>query len=90
MKTNVVLFPRHKLYKCDCGDGECIYCSGGLAHCVTCGGSEGSLPEDCPQVRMTETQGNMVYNGEIDFRRKLGGWTSWTRAREMTARGKTL
>lgn len=89
-KTNVILFPRHKFHRCECGEPGCMYCEGGLCYCTTCGGGEGSLTEDCPQVRMTEEQERLVYEGVVDFRRKLGGWTSWTRAKEMVARGQLL
>lgn len=40
-----------------------------LAHCKVCGGAEGSLPTDCPGVRMSPAQEGAVQRGEIDFRR---------------------
>jgi hypothetical protein len=84
--SNVITFPRHKLKRCDCGDGACQYCGGGLAYCTTCCGFEGAMPEDCPQVRMTNEQADLVYQGKIDYRLKHGGWTEWTREREFAVR----
>ena len=57
----------HVQVKCtdpDCG-GTCFACC--LAWCMTCGGAEGSLPTECPGVRMTGAQGDAVYDGELDF-----------------------
>lgn len=84
----ILTFPKHRLYRCDghCEQEHCPYCDGGLSYCPTCGGAEGSLPEDCPQRRMTDEEEKAVYRGELDFRVKLGGWTTWTRAREMAIR----
>lgn len=55
----------HKL--CDCDKDRCPACSGGLALCTICGGAEGSLPYECPGVRMTSQQGDDVYARKIDF-----------------------
>jgi ATPase subunit of ABC transporter with duplicated ATPase domains len=38
----------------------------GLAYCLVCGGAEGSLPIDCPQVRMTADQRDGVFTGNLD------------------------
>jgi hypothetical protein len=65
-------------------------CGGGIHFCTRCGGFEGTLTEDCPGVPMTEAQGDAVYEGELDFRFRHGGWTTWTRQREMQARAMTL
>lgn len=53
---------------CDCGEGTCWYCGGGLAWCATCGGAEGSLPTDCPGEEMSEATEDRVYAGAIDYR----------------------
>lgn len=58
----------------------------GLSYCPTCGGAEGSLPEHCPQRRMTQDEEEAVYEDRLDYRR--GVWTTWTRAH--TARVKRL
>jgi len=59
----------------ECSDPECFGCEGGLAHCTVCGGAEGSLPTDCPGVRMSYVQQDLVYEGKIDFR--VGrGWVT--------------
>ncbi len=61
-----------------------LWGEGQLAHCPTCGGAEGDLPEHCPQRRMTEEEGAAVYAETLDYRR--GRWTTWTRAHEMRVR----
>jgi ATPase subunit of ABC transporter with duplicated ATPase domains len=38
----------------------------GFANCTVCGGSEGSLPTDCPQVLMTADQRDSVYAGKLN------------------------
>lgn len=75
----VVRFPGHKFMPRE----------DGLAVCETCRAGEGQLPEDCPGRVMTEDEANMVYSGEIDYRVRHGGWTTWTREREMAARRLT-
>lgn len=65
----------HKWYECKCNRLGCQFCDGGLAACTVCGGFEGSLPTDCPGVRMTQVQIDLVYEGKIDFR--VGrGWVT--------------
>lgn len=39
----------------------------GLKHCKICGGAEGSLPTDCPGVKMTPEQDDAVYQGLLDY-----------------------
>ena len=39
----------------------------GLAHCKVCGGAEGSLPTECPGVRMCPEQEARVQAGFDDF-----------------------
>lgn len=92
MPSNVLVFPRrHLFYKCDGDhpDGRpCMYCDGGLSHCTVCGGGEGSLPEHCPGVRMTDEQERAVYAGDLDYRAKHGGWTDWSRDKENAVRAR--
>ena len=91
MPTNVLVFPRkHTYYKCPGGHwGEpCMYCDGGLSRCTTCGGAEGSLTEHCCGRRMTDAEEAAVYRGDLDFRAGQGGWTEWTRDRQMAVRRK--
>lgn len=58
-----------------CISQSCFICEGGLGVCTVCGGTEGSLPTDCPGVRMTRVQNDLVYEGKIDFR--VGrGWVT--------------
>lgn len=40
--------------------------------CTTCNGAEGTLPTDCPGVKMTSEQQDAVYAGRLDFRG--GAW----------------
>jgi hypothetical protein len=39
----------------------------GLAHCMVCGGAEGSMPTECPGVRMTPEQEQAVYDGRLNY-----------------------
>ena len=48
----------------------------GLAHCKVCGGAEGSLPTDCPGERMTQLQEDAVYQGWLDFKDGVWGYTT--------------
>lgn len=66
--SNVVAFPRHKLYRCDETCDGCFFCHGGLASCTTCGGAEASLPTHCPQVKMDSLMCACVQDGTCDFR----------------------
>lgn len=70
---DVLPFWKHKLVKWE-----------SLAHCPTCGGAEGDLPEHCPQRKMTEEERAAIYRDELDFRK--GHWTTWTRNKEMRVR----
>jgi hypothetical protein len=70
----VVRFPGHKLHHCERDCAGCMFCEGGLAYCVTCGGGEGSLPTDCPGYRMPQPVERDVYAGVLDYRR-VEGWT---------------
>lgn len=39
----------------------------GLLHCMVCSGAEGSLPIECPGRRMTDSEQDAVYAGQLDF-----------------------
>jgi hypothetical protein len=69
----VTLFPRHKLRRCTDHDCRgCSYCIGKLVSCERCGGTEGSLPTDCPGFRMSEVTQENILAGRLDFTRKKG------------------
>ena len=46
----------------------------GCAACRICGGMEGSIPTECPGIKMTAEQSDDVYEGRADFRD--GVWVS--------------
>lgn len=60
----------------------------GLGGCTVCGSYEGEMPTDCPAREMTDRERELVLDGEIDFRVSQGGWTTWTRWRELQTRGR--
>ncbi len=65
----------HMYQTCDCGEGSCVICGGGLAICTVCGGAEGSLTTDCCGRKITEEEVHRIYNlGELDF--KNGNWVN--------------
>jgi hypothetical protein len=73
---NIIVFPRHKLARCDghIDDWEernCVLCKG-LSWCVTCGGAEGSMPSDCPGTRLRFETLDTIQKGDLDFRFKEG------------------
>jgi len=45
----------------------------GLAFCRTCGGTEGSIPTECPGRQMLTPEADRVYAGSLDF--VNGAWT---------------
>jgi len=59
----------HTEYKCpeDCSNPCCSYCYGGLFTCIVCGGTEGSLPTECPGRCMTVDEKDKVYAGKLDY-----------------------
>ena len=63
---------KHVRYVCQCRKQYCQFCDGGLFSCTVCGGFEGSLPTDCPGVRMTEQQEQNIYAGQLDYREGRG------------------
>ncbi|MFA7287381.1 MAG: hypothetical protein WC055_00730 [Melioribacteraceae bacterium] len=62
----------HTWHKCDCGEGPCVYCGGGLGVCDVCGGVEGSLSSECCGYKLDEFVLEAIYNGGLDF--KDGKW----------------
>jgi hypothetical protein len=60
-------------------DRHCSICDGGLSLCTVCHGAEGTLPAECPGVKMTDEQQRAVYAGEINFTN--GEWTRQFRAK---------
>ena len=80
----IIKFPRHKLMNCRGTACEgCPACEWNAAICQTCGGAEGSLATECPQVRMTMQQSDDVHAGRLDFVR--GQWVTKDRPK-MTGR----
>lgn len=63
---------KHTWHECDCTEGPCVYCGGGLSSCDVCLGAEGSLPTDCPGEPMGKEREARVYAGEIDYREGRG------------------
>lgn len=65
---------KHTKYICKGGHDYpgCIFCDGGLFLCTVCKGFEGTLPTDCPGVKMTEGQSDAVYAGMLDYREGRG------------------
>ena len=55
-------------------DRTCPCCEWGAMTCAVCGGSEGELPADCPQVEMTEDERDAVMQGRADYIQAAGGW----------------
>ena len=45
----------------------CAYCDGGLFLCTKCMGLEGSLPTDCPGVKMSMETADEVYGRGVDY-----------------------
>jgi len=64
----------HKLY--DVGAGREDSNFEGLMACSVCRGAEGTLPSECPGVKMTDDQQRQVMACEIDF--KEGAWITPT------------
>lgn len=66
---------KHTEYKCENLEGKtyphevsghCQFCDGGLGACTVCNGAEGTLPSDCPGVKMSQEQQDQVYHGVSD------------------------
>lgn len=63
----------------NCRNIHCNICEGGLFSCSICGGTEVTLPTECPGGRMTADEQDGVGAGQMDF--KKGHW--W-----LTKKGK--
>lgn len=68
---------------CDCnGEGHCVICDGGLAHCKVCGLGEVQLDEtpECPGPANPEDGTIWTWpNGEMYcFKKEKGGWVELT------------
>ena len=59
----------HEYYKCrlDCDDAHCVYCRGGLASCVVCGGAEAELTKHCAGRRLTTDELSAVEAGSLNY-----------------------
>jgi len=44
----------------------------GLIECTVCTGAEGTLPTDCPGIRIPANQQDQIHRGELDY--KDGEW----------------
>lgn len=51
----------------ECNEEVCWICEGRLFLCTICGGAEGTLPYECPGVRMTQAQATDVISLRKDF-----------------------
>jgi len=60
---------------------HCPFCEEEILACATCGGAEGSLPKQCPGVKISEDDQQLIYKGVLDFTRErrwhVRGWNSW-------------
>ena len=63
----------HIYYKCpkpcrNQDSGNCMFCDGGLGHCIVCGGFEGQLLTYCPGYKLSEETLESCYRGNVlDF-----------------------
>jgi hypothetical protein len=62
----VINFPRHHWHTCQ--SDRCFICDGGLAACIRCNTSEGTLPTDCPGTHISWEDAERIYNGKLDYR----------------------
>ena len=63
---------KHTWYECKnhggCSSpGSCPFCDGGLGACEVCGGAEGTLPTDCPGIKLDAYVQDAIYHGGLDF-----------------------
>lgn len=53
---------------CECNENpHCNICVGDLAYCKICNGSEGTIPTECPGRKMTSSEQEEIYAGQLDF-----------------------
>lgn len=75
-----------------CGEETCFVCNGGLAWCTVCGGAEASMPTECPGVKMTQYQQDLVQAGVLDYVERgwrSGGELDFYRQKQAIARRKS-
>lgn len=66
---------KHTFYECHCGRYGCMFCDGGLASCIICGGFEGTLTTECCGRKITKEEEHKIYDeGSLDF--KDGQWVN--------------
>ena len=65
---------KHIWFECKCNRAGCQFCDGGLAACTVCKCIEGSLATECPGYNCYNSHGQLIYDGEIDFRG--GDWVN--------------
>jgi hypothetical protein len=62
---------KHTEWKCRLGPDKCDQCNYDshfeLFICEVCGGAEGTLPTDCPGVRMDAETEDKIYAGKLDY-----------------------
>lgn len=66
---------QHIYETCECGEGPCWICGGGLSFCTVCKGAEGSLTSECCGRPITEEEEHKIYvEASLDF--KNGEWVN--------------
>lgn len=86
----------HTWHTCECGEGTCNWCGGGLGWCTVCNCAEGTLPSHCPGASVPTEQQDEIYAGQRDFKDGLwlnqpsGGVSSHWPNREMSAEIKEI
>lgn len=65
---------KHKYYKCNCIEQQCIFCDGELSLCTVCNGAEGTLTTHCCNRKITDIEEELIYQGYLDF--KNNKWES--------------
>jgi hypothetical protein len=88
----ILRFPGHHWAHCTTKDCPgCFLCEGSLSWCTTCGGTEASLPRECPGEKMTEATEYLVMAGTIDYRggrwvdREGRPWTDYVLVKRIEA-----
>lgn len=58
----------------DCKVHGCMVCRGGLFVCTICNCAEGTLPTECPGVRVPPRVQTLIFKGVVNYRG--GAWVS--------------
>jgi hypothetical protein len=58
---------KHTWLECNCNEGHCPVCAGGLGICTVCGGAEGTLASECPGFELDEYVLDAIYKGGLDY-----------------------